>query len=286
MQYKRLKLLKIRIDHGVAFVTIDNPPINMLSLKLIAELSSFARKVEKDDDVRVIVFDSADPDFFIAHFDVDSLLTTPDEEPTKSTQLEGMHPMLEAFRTMPKVSIAKIEGICRGGGSEFVLALDMRFGVIGKTILAQPEVAVGIIPGGGGTQRIPRLMGQARAMEVILSGMNIPAELAEKYGYLNLAFPSDEITDYVETLAYTIASHPAETLALAKKSIQNAAELPIVDGLIEEYFLFQQSTALPVAKARMKEFMDMGGQTREVEIEGFKLPDDVLKRIKDERNNE
>ncbi len=286
MQYKRFKLLKIRINGGVAFVTIDNPPVNMLSLQLIAELSSFARKVEKDDDVRVIVFDSADPDFFIAHFDVDSLLITPDEEPTKSTQLEGMHPLLEAFRTMSKVSIAKIEGICRGGGSEFVLALDMRFGVIGKTILAQPEVAVGIIPGGGGTQRIPRLMGQARAMEVILSGTDIPAELAEKYGYLNRAFLPDEITDYVEEIAYTIASHPAETLALAKKAIQNAAELPIVEGLIEEYYLFQQSTALPVAKTRMKEFMEMGGQSREVEIQGFKLPEDILKRIKDERNNE
>jgi len=286
MQYKRFKLLKIRINGGVAFVTIDNPPVNMLSLQLIAELSSFARKVEKDDDVRVIVFDSADPDFFIAHFDVDSLLITPDEEPSKSTQLEGMHPLLEAFRTMSKVSIAKIEGICRGGGSEFVLALDMRFGVIGKTILAQPEVAVGIIPGGGGTQRIPRLMGQARAMEVILSGTDIPAELAEKYGYLNRAFLPDEITDYVEEIAYTIASHPAETLALAKKAIQNAAELPIVEGLIEEYYLFQQSTALPVAKTRMKEFMEMGGQSREVEIQGFKLPEDILKRIKDERNNE
>lgn len=285
MQYKRFKLLKIRINGGVAFVTIENPPVNVLSLQLLAELSSFARKVEKDDEVRVIVFESADPDFFIAHFDVDSLLITPDEEPTKSTQLEGMHPLLEAFRTMSKVSIAKIEGICRGGGSEFVLALDMRFGVIGKTILAQPEVAVGIIPGGGGTQRIPRLMGQARAMEVILSGRDIPAELAEKYGYLNRAFPPDEITDYVEELAYTIASHPAETLALAKKSIQNAAELPIVEGLIEEYYLFQKSTALSVAKTRMKEFMEMGGQSREVEIQGFKLPDDVLKRIKNERNN-
>ena len=284
MQYKRFKLLKIRINGGVAFVTIDNPPVNVLSLQLLAELSSFARKVEKDDEVRVIVFESADPDFFIAHFDVDSLLITPDEEPTKSTQLEGMHPLLEAFRTMSKVSIAKIEGICRGGGSEFVLALDMRFGVIGKTILAQPEVAVGIIPGGGGTQRIPRLMGQARAMEVILSGRDIPAELAEKYGYLNRAFPPDEITDYVEELAYTIASHPAETLALAKKSIQNAVELPIVEGLIEEYYLFQKSTALTVAKTRMKEFMEMGGQSREVEIEGFKLPEDTLKRIKDERN--
>ena len=279
MQYNRFNLLKIRINNGVAFVTIDNPPINMLSLKLIAELSSFARKVEKDDDVRVIVFDSADPDFFIAHFDVDSLLLMPDEEPTKSNQLEGMSPLLEIFRTMPKVSIAKIEGICRGGGSEFVLALDMRFGVIGKTILAQPEVSVGIIPGGGGTQRIPRLMGQARAMEVILSGTDVPAELAEKYGYLNRAFPPDGITDYVEKLAYTIASHPAETLALAKKAIQNAAEFPIVEGLIEEYYLFQKSTALPAAKKRMKEFMEMGGQSREVEIGGFELSEERLKKI-------
>jgi len=286
MQYKRFKMLKIRVHEGVAFVTIDNPPINVLSLQLIAELSSFARKVEKDDDVKVIVFESADPDFFIAHFDVDSLLITPDEVPRKSTQLEGMHPLLEAFRTMSKISIAKIEGICRGGGSEFILALDMRFGVIGKTILAQPEVAVGIIPGGGGTQRIPRLMGQARAMEVILSGIDLPAELAEKYGYLNRAFPPDKINGYVEELAYTIASHPAETLALAKKAIQNAAELPIVEGLIEEYYLFQKSTALPVAKTRMKEFMESGGQSREVEIQGFKLPEDVLKRIKNERNKE
>ena len=286
MQYKRFNLLKIRINHGVAFVTIDNPPINMLSLQLIAEFNRFSIKVAKDDDVKVIVFDSADPDFFIAHFDVDSLLTMPDEEPTKSNQLEGMSPLLEAFRTMPKASIAKIEGICRGGGSEFVLALDMRFGVIGKTILGQPEVSVGIIPGGGSTQRLPRLLGQARAMEVILSGRDVHAELAERYGYINRAFPPDEITDYVEELAYTIASHPAETIAMAKKAIQTAAELPIVDGLIEEYYLFQQSTALPVAKERMKEFMDMGGQSREMEIEGFSLSEETLKALKNESNKE
>ena len=286
MQYKRFNLLKIRIDRGVAFVTIANPPINVLSLQLIAELSRFSNKVAKDDDVRVIVFNSTDPDFFIAHFDVDSLLTMPDEEPTKSNQLEGMHPLLEAFRTMPKVSIAKIEGICRGGGSEFVLALDMRFGVIGKTILGQPEVSVGIIPGGGSTQRLPRLLGQARAMEVILSGRDVNAELAERYGYINRAFPPDEITDYVEELAYTIASHPAETIAMAKKAIQTAAELPIVDGLIEEYYLFQKSTALPVAKTRMKEFMEIGGQSREMEMKGFKLPEETLKKNENESNKE
>ena len=101
-----------------------------------------------------------------------------------------------------------------------------------------------------------------------------------------MGFDVTALTDYVDELAYTIASHPVETLALAKKAIQNAAELPIVEGLIEEYYLFQKSTALPVAKTRMKEFMEMGGQSREVELQGFKLPDDVLKRIKDEKNTE
>lgn len=280
MQYKRFKFLKIRIDpKGVAWVTIDNPPINVLSLQLLAELSRFSLKVAKDDDVRVIVFDSADPDFFIAHFDVDSLLITPDEPPPKSTQLEGMHPICEAYRTMPKVTIAKIEGICRGGGSEFVLALDMRFGAIGKAILAQPEVSVGIIPGGGSTQRLPRLLGQARAMEVVLSGRDVPAELAERYGYINRAIPPDEITDYVEELAYQIASHPAETIALAKKAIQIAGELPLVEGLIEETYLFNKSTALPAAKMRMKAFMELGGQSREIELDPSKLGEKMLNAL-------
>ena len=140
MRYKGFKLLKIRIDRGVAFVTIDNPPINVLTMDLVAELSRLATKVKKDDEVRVIVFDSANPDFFIAHFDVNFLAQAPDEVPPKPTQPHVFNQVNEAFRTMPKVSIAKIEGINRGGGSEFVLALDMRFGVIGKAVLAQPEI--------------------------------------------------------------------------------------------------------------------------------------------------
>jgi enoyl-CoA hydratase/carnithine racemase len=286
LHYKRFKFLKIRIDQGVAFVTIDNPPVNVLSLELLGELSRFSLKVARDDDVRVIVFDSADPDFFIAHFDVDTLITTPDEAPPKSTQLEGAHPIWEAYRTMSKVSIAKIEGICRGGGSEFVLALDMRFGAIGKAILGQPEISVGIIPGGGGTQRLPRLLGQARAMEVVLSGRDVPAELAERYGYINRALPPDELTNFVEELAYLIASHPAESIALAKKAVQTAAELPLVEGLIEENYLFNKSTALPDAKMRMKIFMELGGQSREVEIDSSIIRDEFIKKLEDELNKE
>jgi len=277
MKYDRFKLLKVRIDQGVAFVTIDNPPINLLNMQLIGEFGSLQRKIAKDDEVRVIVFDSADPDFFIAHFDVSILALMPDEAPPKPDVLTGMHPVCEAFRTMPKVSIAKLEGVARGGGSEFVLSLDMRFGAIGKTVIAQPEIIVGIIPGGGGTQRLPRLMGRSRAMEAILGGIDFPAELAEKYGYINRAFPPDELTPYVEELAYRIASFPAESIAIAKQAILTALEQPVVDGLIEESYLFGQVCALPAAKERMNWFLQRDGQTREKELD----PTGLLKEFKE-----
>ncbi len=277
MHYNRFKILKIRVDEGVAFATIDNPPMNLLDMEVLGELSRFQRRVAKDDDVRVIVFDSADPDFFIAHFDVSLLALLPDEPPPKSNQLTGMHPVCEAFRTMPKISIAKLEGIARGGGSEFVLALDMRFGAIGKTVLAQPEIGVGIIPGGGGTQRLPRLMGRSRAMEVVLGGQDFSAELAEKYGYINRALPPDELTPFVEELAYRIASFPAESIAIAKKAVLIALERPIVEGLIEEAHLFNQACALPAAKERMNWFLQLDGQTREKELDNSSLVEEWKK---------
>jgi len=268
MKYARFKLLKIRIDQGVAFVTIDNPPINLLNMALLGELSRLQRKIANDDDVRVIVFDSADPDFFIAHFDVSVLAILPDEAPPKSDQLTGMHPVCEAYRTMLNVvSIAKIEGIARGGGSEFVLSLDMRFGAIGKAILGQPEIVVGIIPGGGGTQRLPRLMGRSRAMEAVLGGSDYSAELAERYGYINRALPQDELTPFVEDLAYRIASFPAESIAIAKRAVLTALEQPLIEGLKEEAYLFNQACALPAAKERMNWFLQRDGQTREKELD-------------------
>jgi enoyl-CoA hydratase/carnithine racemase len=266
MSYVNYKLLKIRMRRAVAFVTIDNPPINLITPDLVAELERFAREVAVDDNVRVIVFDSADPDFFLAHYDVGELNQLPDEVPPKSTELHEFNKINEAFRTMSKVSIAKIEGIARGGGSEFILALDMRFGAIGKTIVGQPEVLVGIIPGGGGTQRLPRLIGRSRAMEVILSGSDLSAELAERYGYINRVFPPKELNAFVNALAYRIASLPAETIALAKKAVLAAEELPIVEGLLEETYLFNQAVALPAAKQRMSLLLKMDGQSRDREL--------------------
>jgi enoyl-CoA hydratase/carnithine racemase len=265
MAYDGYSCLKIKLDQGVLFVTIDNPPINLLDLPLMQDLDRLGREVEADDNVRVLVFDSANPDFFIAHADVNLILQMPTAVTPKPTTLGPFHAMVDRFRTMPKVSIAKIEGRARGGGSELVLSLDMRFGALGRAILGQPEVGVGIIPGGSGTQRLPRLMGRSRALEVVLGCNDFPADLAERYGYINRALPPDEIGPFVERLAYRIAGFPAGAIAFAKASVLSA-ELPTLEGLLEEAHYFNQAVATDEARERMKRFLQMGGQTREVEL--------------------
>jgi enoyl-CoA hydratase/carnithine racemase len=274
MAYDGYSRIKTRLDRGVLFVTIDNPPINLLDLPLMQDIDHLGREIGADDDVKVVVFDSANPDFFIAHADVKLILQLPTEVPPKADSLGPFHAMVDRFRTMPKVSIAKIEGRARGGGSEFVLSLDMRFGALGRAVLGQPEVGVGIIPGGSGTQRLPRLMGRSRALEVVLGCDDFPADLAERYGYINRALPPDQLGPFVERLAYRIATFPAEAIAFAKASV-NSAELPTVEGLIEEAHYFNQSVATDAAQGRMKKFLELGGQTREVELDLSTLADQL-----------
>lgn len=266
--YADYTALKVRIDQGVAWITIDHPPINLFDMALIQDMDRVGQELEADDDVRVVVLQSANPDFFIAHADVTLIQQLPKDVPPRSTQLGWFHQMVERFRTMPKATIGKIEGRARGGGSELLLSLDMRFGAIGRALLGQPEVAVGIIPGGSGTQRLPRLVGRGRALEIILGCADFSAELAERYGYINRALPPDELAPFVEQLAHRIASFPASAIALAKASV-NAAELPIVDGLLEEAHYFNQSLATKDAQERMAAFMAAGGQTYEVELAGI-----------------
>jgi enoyl-CoA hydratase/carnithine racemase len=265
MAYDGYECLHIRTDDGVAVVTIDHPPINLFDLALIQEVDRVGRELEADDQVRVVVFQSANPDFFIAHADVALILTLPRNVPPKSDELSLFHQMVDRFRTMPKATIGKIEGRARGGGSEFLLSLDMRFAALGRAILAQPEVALGIIPGGSGTQRLPRLVGRARALEIVLGCDDVPADLAERWGYVNRALPPAELGPFVDRLARRIASFPAEAIALAKASV-NAAELPTFDGLLEEAHAFNRSLATDAASSRMARFLELGGQTPRVEL--------------------
>jgi enoyl-CoA hydratase/carnithine racemase len=280
MPYAGYACLRVVVDRGAAFVTIDHPPLNLFDLALIGEMDRVGRELEADDDVRVVVLQSANPEFFIAHADVTLIQQLPSTAGVKSQTLGPFHQVVERFRTMPKATIGKIEGRARGGGSELLLSLDMRFGAIGRAVLAQPEVAIGIIPGGSGTQRLPRLVGRGRALEIILGCADFPAELAERYGYINRALPADELAPFVERLAYRIASFPAAAIRLAKAAV-DAAELPTVDGLLEEAHCFNQVLGTPAARERMARFMEAGGQTPDVECDLgdlIALLDDVTPR--------
>ena len=267
MAYDTYQLLKVRKERGVAFVTIDNPPINILTIELNAELFALSFEISLDEEVKVIVFDSAHPEFFIAHFDVNALLLYPDTPPQKPFDLHELNKTCEMFRRMPKVSIVKLEGRARGGGSEFCLGMDMRFGAIGKAIMSQPEVGLGIIPGGGGTQRLPKLVGTSRALEIVLGCDDFDAETAERYGYINRALPADELTPFVEELAFRMATFQPEAIAVAKQAVNTGATTAINEGLLEESYLFGQLATLAETKRRMSKFIASGGQTREVELD-------------------
>jgi len=266
MEYKDYKKLKIRVDKGVAFVTIDNPPINLMDLALLADMGRFGMQVRQDDEVRVIVWQSADPDFFIAHYDVSLINAMPKEKPQEMTELPDTKKWLVNARLDPKVSIAKIEGIVGGGGSEFCLSRDMRFGAIGKAIFSQKEAMIGILPGGGGTQFLTRKMGRARALEAMLGCNNFTAEVAEKYGWINRALPADEIGKFVEDLAYRIATIPQETVNLIKQCVVAAEDKSCEEGLLVETNLYEIATRLPESKRRMGELLKMDGQSREAEL--------------------
>lgn len=260
------ELLSVEIDGRVAIVTIDNPPANVITMALLAELDALSSKLKADPDLTVVVMRSADPEFFLAHFDVAAILERPTGfEPQRDAQLKPFHALCERFRTMNKVIIAQIEGRVGGGGSELSASMDMRFGVRGKTKVNQMEVPLGIIPGGSGTQRLPRLMGRGRALELILSGDDMDAETAERWGYLNRIFEPAEIGPFVEKLAQRIASFPPTAVRQAKLAV-NQAERPWLEGLFEEAYLFEQLLRTDGAKRNMRRFLEIGGQTREGEL--------------------
>jgi len=171
---------------------------------------------------------------------------------------------------MPKATIAVLEGIARGGGSELALSFDMRFAALGRAVLAQPEVGVGINPGGGGTQRLHRLVGRGRALEIVLGCDDIDAATAAEWGYVNRALPPDELRPFVDVLASRIASFPGPAIARAKAAVDAALPDPL-PGMCVEDQLFRECLADPdaAADARMSAFLAAGGQTREVEVGGF-----------------
>lgn len=275
------KTITTRFDDGVLTALISNPPINIMTSELYQDLVAFTLEVEQDNSVKVLVLESAEPDFFIAHFDVSLILTFPTDTPARrAEELSDFHLMCERLKNMPKATIAKIAGRVGGGGNELCSACDMRFGMQGKTRINQMEVPLGILPGGSGTQNLPRLMGRGRALEVILGADDLDAETAEKWGYLNRIFEDQTgLDDFVAALAARIALWPPEAIALAKQSVLNS-ELPIGEGLKEEAYLFQQTLRTEAAQVLMTKALEMGAQTREGELRINDLVLEVAKAAK------
>src|SRR6201996_2145810 len=266
MRYSDYKCFQFEFDSGVAFASINHPPINLLDEVLSAEFDRLGRELEADESVRVVVVQSALPDFFIAHSGLGRVGAASKLVPhTRSFRLTQM--IGERFRNMPKVTIAKVEGRARGGGNEIALAMDMCFAAVGKAVFGQPEVAVGLVPGGGSTQRLPRLVGRGRALEVLLGCDDFSAELAERYGYINRALPADELTPFVERLAHRIASFPAHTIAHVKAAVDRGAFSSLAEGLLVEAHQSDLSVASDVTQARGKEGLKGGAENYEGELE-------------------
>ena len=259
--------LTVTVRDGVATVLIDNPPINLMTSGLFRSLAKVSVDLSKDDEVRVVVLRSANPEFFIAHFDVTAILEFPTNgEAVEEPELGGFDRMCEAYRTMDKVTIVELRGRVGGGGAELSSACDMRFGDLETFQWNQMEVPLGILPGGGGTQRIPRLIGIGRAMEVVLGADDVDAETAERWGFLNRAMSGDSLSAHVDALATRIASFPPAAVREAKRAVNASVERSLDEGLKYESYLFQVLLRDVDAQPSMRQYLDAGGQTRDVEL--------------------
>ena len=247
------------------FAEISASPMNLLGPELVHDLVSLIRRAEADATVQVLVFTSGDPDYFISHVD----LTRIAEYRNEAVRLTGEASIASLFRHLSAsrlVSIAQIEGRVRSAGSEFVLACDMRFAARETAIFAQFEPAFGLLPGGGAAQHLTRLMGRARALEVLLSADDYDAELAERYGWINRALPAAELDAFVRTLAHRIAAFPAAGHATVKDRVNAIALAPAAD-FRRDSDLFGEGVGQPEAQTRIRGAMQRGLQTRDAEID-------------------
>ena len=256
--------LAVRKEQSVLVVEINAPPMNLLAPELVRDLVGLIQRAEADGSVQVIVFKSADRDFFISHVDVNQIK----EYRAEAAKLTGEASIALLFRYLSAsrlVTIAQIEGRVRGAGSEFVLACDMRFAARESAIFGQFEPAFGSVPGGGATQHLARLMGRARAMEVLLSADDYDAELAERYGWINRALPAAELGEFVKSLAHRIARFPAAGHGAVKDRV-NAIALAPEEEFRRDSDLFGESNRQPEVQRRLQAAMKRGFQTRAGEI--------------------
>jgi enoyl-CoA hydratase/carnithine racemase len=258
--------LKTERDGAVLSVTIAAPPMNLLGPALVRDLVALILEAEADASLRVLVFKSADPDYFIPHVDVTRIAEYRQETVKLTGGEASLGLMFRHLSASRLVTIAQIEGRVRGAGNEFVLACDMRFAARGKALFAQLEIGFGLLPGAGGIQHLARLTGRSRALEAILSGGDFDADLAERYGWINRVLPAGEIDGFVAALAQRIASFPGGALQAVKARVDAVTLAPPAEFL-RDSDLFLKLAADPDSQRRSREAMSRGFQTHDGEID-------------------
>jgi enoyl-CoA hydratase/carnithine racemase len=222
------QLLQFNLKNGVANITIDNAPVNALSGRLIKELKQLLNDLSTDKNVKVIIFDSINQDFFIAHVDINILEEQDILDELGKAAPKGLNifqAVGEMLREQPQITIVKLKGIARGGGAEFVAAADMSFASLEKGKLSQCEALMGIIPGGGATQYLSSKMTRGRTLEIILGADLFDATTAERYGWINRAIPDAEIDEFVDCLADNIAKLPEGVVETTKKVLSTTTNI-------------------------------------------------------------
>ncbi|MGW3248848.1 enoyl-CoA hydratase/isomerase family protein [Streptomyces sp. NPDC001070] len=239
-------------------VLLDNPPLNVVDHTVFEGLQDLLARMDTSPNLRVVVFESANLDFYLAHFDMSGKSSSL----AKAAGPSGVAIPTDTFVRLtksPVVSIAKIRGRVRGVGSEFVLSCDMRFASRENAILGQPEVGAGVIPGGGGTERLPLLTGRGRALEIILGADDFDADTAERYGWVNRSLPDSDLDGFVDTLARRLASFDRRPIEAAKNLV-NGVSLPPVDRLLDGRTAFTAALAWPETQQRVAALFQRGMQ--------------------------
>jgi len=248
-------------SNGVLTVTFDFPPVNVQGQEMLADLNSLAMRLERDRETKVVVFQSANPEVWVCHYDTELLKDMSVEAVSREeVKLLDLQAVCERISKVPQATIAKIEGFARGGGHEFALACDMRFAARGKARFMQMEVGMGILPCGGGASRMARQVGLGRALEIVLGARDWDADEAERVGTVNRALDADEIGPYVDALAKRIALWPAASINATKQAVYESIDLPIDEALKSEaYWLYQATSQTPAIK-RFKWADEQGAQ--------------------------
>jgi enoyl-CoA hydratase/carnithine racemase len=241
-------------------VTFDNPPINLIDPVMVIELHELLTEIERDHRVAAVVFDSADPDFFLAHWDTADLARL-DKPPAASNPFDQWASLLIRLSKSPAVTISAIRGRARGAGSELVLATDIRFASRERAVIGQFEVGFAAIPGGGPSTRLPGIVGRGRALEILLGGEDFDGDLAERYGYVNRAVPDAEFVQFVDAFANRVSRFDLLALADIKRFV-NAASLPADEPLTAEMLAFAAAVGRPATPSVIEHAFAEGFQQR------------------------